>query len=71
MYSPLGLIGSFNSALAPACSAKVVLTLRRNEHRGVRRGGNAIITRQALAPIVMLSFHAALHSHLDRPDPFI
>lgn len=29
------------------------------------------MTRQAFAPFVILSFHAVLHSHLDRPDPFI
>lgn len=38
---------------------------------GVSRGGNAIMTRQALAPFGVISFHAVPHSHLDPPDLFI
>lgn len=66
----LGLLASFNSSFRSGVLWRSRSYLEEEWAQGVRRGGNAIMTRQALAPFAILSFHAVLHSHLHPPDPF-
>lgn len=51
--------------------SKSHLYLEEEWAQGVRRGGNAIMTRQALVLFVILSLNTVFHSHLNQPDPFI
>lgn len=67
--SPLGVIASFNSSSRCGVLSKRRSYLEEEWAQEVRRGDNAITTRQALAPFCHAFF--SFQSHRDRPDPFI